>query len=529
MKTWVKIALIAWLWLLTINTGMMETTDTYVRVQMAHAWVTGQPEIPENYQPSYRGDPNAGILGLDRQRYSSYDVGQSLLILPSNWLGMKLGRFFPELAERQLLRFWVINFVTFIPLNVAVIMASFWLLRLFNFSAEIAGISSLCLLLGTTVLSYAQVAHQNNQVLLFVILGHGCILSYLQKAKPIWLFLAGLCLGLALLIRSTSIIHLLTVGLFLTACLIYRYGNLSKITKLISFYLLGLIPFSLLGNILNYFRLGIFRKNPQMLGKEQLNSDPIYAQFPLLPDNYPFVKPMSEGILGVLLSPGKSIFIYDPLLIPGLIILGKHWRNIAPYLKLYLLSIVLNIALFTLALSRVTFWHGDSAWGARYQITSVHLLMIPLLALFVQEILISQKIKKILLIFVLLISLFIQGISVTLPYNLPIRQEMVKVNPEAIDVHDRNMSFRLVRQLENLIVFWRYQQENQELEQLSEESQIAIKYLKITFLPFTFRDLVIKNNYQSLENLSRLLIIMWWLIFALAIVLTMTWLRKALL
>ncbi len=275
MKTIIKVALISWLWLLTVNTGNMGTTDTYVRVQMAHAWLTGQDEILP-YKPQFRGDPNLGVPGLHNKRYSFYDIGQSLLIMPSNWLGFKLAKWFPELAKKEVLRFWIISFFTFIPLSVAVVVACFWLLRLFNFSEGIAGLTSIVYLLGTSVLSYAQIPQQNNQVLLFVTVGYACVLSYLKHRRFYWIFLCGLSLGFAVLIRATSIIHCLSVGMFLLGCVLYQSYNIRHLFKILLLYLVGLIPFNLVGYFSNYLRLGSFFKSGQVIGRDTVNTDSIY-------------------------------------------------------------------------------------------------------------------------------------------------------------------------------------------------------------------------------------------------------------
>ena len=47
----------------------------------------------------------------------------------------------------------------------------------------------------------------------------------------------------------------------------------------------------------------------------------------MLPPNYPFIWSPEVGIWGVLFSPAKSIFIYDPLLVPCLGICIFYWRK----------------------------------------------------------------------------------------------------------------------------------------------------------------------------------------------------------
>jgi hypothetical protein len=441
--------------------------------------------------------------------------------MPSNWLGFKLAKWFPELAKKEVLRFWIISFFTFIPLNVAVVVACFWLLRLFNFSEGIAGLTSIVYLLGTSVLSYAQVPQQNNQVLLFVILGYACVLSYLKHRRFYWIFLCGLSLGFAVLIRSTSIIHCLSVGMFLLGCVLYQSYNIRHLFKILLLYLVGLIPFNLVRYFSNYLRLGSFFKSGLVIARDTVNTDPIYNNLPLVPADFPFTTPMYEGILGILFSPAKSIFIYDPLLIPCLILLGIYWRRLSFYILWYSLVSLLNLTLFIFLFSKLVFWTGDAAWAARYQVTSLHLLLIPLLGIFVQGILSSRHLKKWVLSLVLILSISVQVLSVTFPFDLPIRQENINATKAGYYNQKDQLSFRIGKQIENIIIKLSSSHLNaNQIKNLSRSNQLAIKYMNINFQPFRFRASLIKNQNQNLEMLSLLLIGIWYFIFISAIIMT---------
>ena len=124
-------------------------------------------------------------------------------MLPADWLGTKLHNIFPQ-QDSEYLRRMVVNWLVFVPLNVAAVVACFWLLRLFEFQERIAGLASITWLLSTTVLHYAQVSQQNNQVLLFVTLGYAAALACVRGRHYLFAVLSGLALGTALLIRQTS-------------------------------------------------------------------------------------------------------------------------------------------------------------------------------------------------------------------------------------------------------------------------------------------------------------------------------------
>ncbi len=256
MRTIFKISLATFLWLLVITQGNLGSLDTAVRLQMSHAWWTNTEEVAANYKPVFKGDMWAGVQGVKGKRYLFYEPGQSILMIPGDWLGTQLHIFFPNVGKKDL-RNLVVS-LCFIPLNVAAVVACYWLLRLFNFKEQIAGLSSIIWMLSTTFFHYAQVHFQNNQVLLFVTIGYAAALAFVKQEKSKYAIISGLALGAALLIRTTSIIHLLTVVTFFLGCVAYQSRNLSKVIYSFGFWILGFVPLVLLGRLFDYIRYGSF-------------------------------------------------------------------------------------------------------------------------------------------------------------------------------------------------------------------------------------------------------------------------------
>jgi hypothetical protein len=101
--------------------------------------------------------------------------------------------------------------------------------------------------------------------------------------------------------------------------------------------------------------------------------DPFDIGYPRVPQSYPLL----DGLHGLFLSPGKSLFLFAPLTVLGAIglLLGSRRQP----LTMVLLGgcIVANVVLF----SRVPYWAGDAAWGPRYQQIIVPLLCAPAVVL----------------------------------------------------------------------------------------------------------------------------------------------------
>lgn len=509
MKTVTKVALIALLWLTVVSSGTLGTLDTDLRLQMAHAWWTGTEEvqIPPGYKFKVRGDIIAGVMGVGGRRYIAYEEGQSMLMLPGDWLGTQLHQWFPEIAEKDL-RGLVVSLLIFIPLNVAAVVSCFWLLRLFDFEERIAGLTSIAWLLGTTILHYAQVHQHNNQVLLLTTIGYAAALAYALRGHPRFAILSGLALGGAIFIRITSFIHALTVLLFLVGCIAYQSRDKLKVLRGAGLWTVGFIPFALLGRIFDYMRYGNFLATGKSIEKLQLTTDPIWSGLPNLPANYPLINEPHVGILGPLFLPAKSIFIYDPLLLPCLILGIFLWKKLSPYMQWYLVTGILNLCLHLAAYSRFFFWHGDSAWGARYHVTSVHLLLIPLLALFIQRILSVKGLRLWLMRGMIALALVVQIASVTMPMNMEIFQTKVGVPGTRFD-------FRLGQRMTNIVCLINGSFSQICVDRNPEKKRFIEKFNHVYFLPFIFSKGAVSNSL--LAKLSLIFLVLWLLVLTLAI------------
>src|SRR5262245_49749033 len=88
-----KLTIVSLLWLIATCSGALGTADTDLRLRMAHAWWSGEPEVdPHLLPPRSREDIEFGVIGRSGQRVIFYDPGQSVLMLPADWLAAKLNR-----------------------------------------------------------------------------------------------------------------------------------------------------------------------------------------------------------------------------------------------------------------------------------------------------------------------------------------------------------------------------------------------------------------------------------------------------
>lgn len=83
--------------------------------------------------------------------------------------------------------------------------------------------------------------------------------------------------------------------------------------------------------------------------------------------------PIADGMVGLFLSPGKSLFLYAPVAALGLVALPRVWRR-WPRETILFLAIGLSNALF---FAHFRAWHGDNAWGPRYLMMSLPFFILP--------------------------------------------------------------------------------------------------------------------------------------------------------
>jgi hypothetical protein len=92
-----------------------------------------------------------------------------------------------------------------------------------------------------------------------------------------------------------------------------------------------------------------------------------------------FTTPLLVGLYGILLSSGKSVFLYSPPLILGF--LGwKRFREQLTTRSDALLFLAIFVAQL-LVYSKWWDWSSDDAWGVRFMIPAVLLMCIPMVAI----------------------------------------------------------------------------------------------------------------------------------------------------
>jgi hypothetical protein len=375
-----------------VQPGEVGSSDTQHRLQTTHWIWTSEPQVfPTEY-------PEFGIHGREGRLYSWYGIGQSLLMLPSDMVGTWIShwRMFANYEDDPSVRSIVVTYTINIVVNVLTALIAFRFLRQLRFTVRESVAGVLALMFATTHLHYTQNMMENNYIMLLTLTGFSFQYEWLHTKSRRALLVGSCALGLNLLTRLTTGMDLVAAAIFLAQALWLEnrhsdsqlearspqppeFGR--ELWRHFIDYLKVAAPvyifFILLDRAYQFYRFGSFTNTYLSLYARQIRQ-----LDPTLPPNFPWITPFHVGFLGPLLQPEKSIFLFDPLLLPAILLLVFLWKRLTPELRAYgIASLVLLFAYISFYASYFD-WAGDFAWGDRYVSTPAELVafvFVPLL------------------------------------------------------------------------------------------------------------------------------------------------------
>lgn len=164
---------------------------------------------------------------------------------------------------------------------------------------------------------------------------------------------SGAFLGAALMGRSSSALFIPVVCLYLAGVAATRVPRVRSVVTTGAAVAAGAAPPVLLFLLSNTWRFG----SPFDLGYQA-----VPLEFPLV-----------EGLYGLFLSPGKSLFLYAPVAAVGIVAAFRTPREQRAEAALFLAMAFANAFFF----ARFVHWHGDHSWGPRYLLMSLPFFILP--------------------------------------------------------------------------------------------------------------------------------------------------------
>ncbi|HEX9989242.1 MAG TPA: hypothetical protein VGE45_12290 [Chloroflexia bacterium] len=305
--------------------------------------------------------------------WAHFGLGQSLANIPFYWLGVAWASITGG-NEDQLAHFAASLLNQLITPATALVL---FLGARRRYGAGVAlGIAG-TFLLATPAIPYARLAFAEPLSGLLVLvavllLWVGPHARPAETAPPsrLTIVVAGICLGLAVLVKPANGIYVPFTMLYLIWSLardgagdmqlrsLLSAQTLRRVAPGIGLAIAGMLPGVLLAGFFNAMRYG----SPFVTGYE----------------NEGFTTPLHVGLYGLLFSPGKGIIYFAPPVILLPIALVYMWRSGKSQLRAEVLWLIGQAALVFGFHALWSSWEGNVAWGPRFLIPFVPFMLWPL-------------------------------------------------------------------------------------------------------------------------------------------------------
>jgi hypothetical protein len=339
-------------YLVSGSADLLQNGDTDLRIQTAQAFVDhGRLWIAH---PMWLDNRTA--VGRGGHLYAYYAPGQEVLTVPLYILGQVLFQAMNIHYDLGTLNVVTLYATRSLDLILGAILAAvFYLMAVsIGFRRNSAVVLTLVFGLATATWPDAQSALEQTQVDLALLLAVLAEWTFVNRgmSNRWWLILSGASLGFGVLTRYDFAIYLVPAVLFPVA-LRFACRRRGAVLDMLAFAA-GIVPGFLLIGLWNWLRFG----NVLTTGLHERT----FGEPPLL------------GLASILVSPGKGLVWYVPILFLLPWAVPAFVRRV-PALSLLFFALFLFPLMFY---STIFYWHGDPAWGPRYIYVAIPYLVLPL-------------------------------------------------------------------------------------------------------------------------------------------------------
>lgn len=400
--------------------GVVDSQDGFQYLAVArNIYYKGKPTAPP-YELYTRKNIHMPVLtGKDGNSYGFTGLGFSIAMVPVVFLTDIVYKIYDVAppVHFPLENDWLILLAaSFTNAFFGALLGVIFFLYLIEFklSKSQSLLLSFLFIFSTNLFVYTKHINAHMMFVTFLTLSFYLLKKYSSSKNKIFLFFSGISFGIMAITYNSTF-------LLVTPALILYYFILSKpkrnrffLKKIVSDFAVFLIGF--LPGFITYLWFEDLRSAVVNQSSPIFLTD--YAQNRLLKVPIPI---LYEGLYGQLFSPGRSIFIYSPVLL----ILIFFWHKIKFFLKPELIAFLVLSAIYIIFYSAqysigavdqgtVGLWHGESSWGPRYLLP-----LLPLGLLIVGYIYTKlSKLQRLFIFFPLVtLGLYVQILGVLIPYQ----------------------------------------------------------------------------------------------------------------
>jgi 4-amino-4-deoxy-L-arabinose transferase-like glycosyltransferase len=289
------------------------------------------------------------VQGRDGRYYSKYGLGHSLLAVPFYVAGVGIARLGgTPITEAGRLRQATPLTYSVTTLGIASSALSVALLfltcRALRFDRRASVLTAAALGGGTFVWHYSRTFMTEPTTILTLLLGFYALARSEAAPRAAWFAVSGASLGMAVLLRVGNLVVLPALGLWVLWIVWTSRAGLRTAATLVAAWTGPIVAAFAVVAVYNSIRFGS--------AAETGYGDP----------SSNMTNPAWVGLWGFVLSPGKSVFVYAPILLVAL----AGWRRLWRTRREVALVITVMVTCYLVFHARLIYWWGGGAWGPRY-------------------------------------------------------------------------------------------------------------------------------------------------------------------
>jgi hypothetical protein len=310
---------------------------------------TGELGLTSSMSPNW-------IESRNGRFYSAHEAGNAIALVPVVWTAQRLARWSTRILGRPELTLLVERSI--LPLAAGLYVA-FTCLAYYRLSVDLLEVRPSTAIVAAAALGTTTILFPYSRMLFDGVLG-GMLIAWSlvwaerAAAKSDWRLaaFAGLAIGCALATRQTLAVFALPGVAML------MWASPPQRVRLVLAFSAGMLPMLGWQAWYNTVRTGAF-----------------YVPAVTLPQfrNLSADGHIAEGLLGLLVSPGKSLFVYSPILLLSL----AGLRGFMSRRRFVALGLGLATLAYLLVHASIRNWAGEWGWGPRYLVPLTLPLALP--------------------------------------------------------------------------------------------------------------------------------------------------------
>lgn len=330
--------------------------------------------------------------GTDGKYYSKFGIGQSLLEAPF----YAVARMIAPGDDGSGYRYSFLYFITVLSIPaVSALSAVFFLMLLCaaGFDKKTSMITTLLFAFATMIWPYAKLGFSEPlQVCAIASALYFALMSGEGGAEK---YSAWCAVSMGILIL-TKISMIVVVPMFFIYLLLSRLPGGATIKR-------RAIPFT--------FVFSVFVAAVMYYNFARFGSATNFGYFSGKDSAFGFSTPLLSGLYGLFFSPGKSVFIYVPVVFISMAAIPDFNRERRELSLLSWSSIIVVVLMY----AKWWAWHGDYAWGPRFLTPLIPFAMLPA-AVFIRDFKSKKMPVKVLALAIIVFSICMQALAVSVNF-----------------------------------------------------------------------------------------------------------------